>query len=38
MMEQLQAVLNAGTTVGDFCEVIFAQCLLIGKAERTMIC
>ena len=36
-MQQLQPVLDAGTAVGNLGEVVFAQRLLILKAERAMI-
>src|SRR5947209_6492883 len=37
MIDQLQPVLDAGSTVGDFGEIILAEHLLIGETERAVI-
>ena len=37
MMQQLQSVFDARAAIGNLREVVFAQRLLIGKAERAMI-
>ena len=36
-MQQLQAVLDAGAAVGNLGEVVFAERLLIFKAERAVV-
>ena len=37
MIKQLQAVLDAGTTIGNLGEIVLAKRLLISKAEWTMV-
>ena len=37
MIDQLQAVFDAGTAVGDLGEIVLAERFLVGEAERAVV-